>query len=131
MSKCSTEDEINHSSMQTPISGATKSGYSVHTVHQDYFDQEAQSFADSFWCHITLSGLIYYLWGVWFIIPLVLAIHSAKRSRGNSRYAELLRHGRWPFGNPNNGQNPPNKSVCSYTATIIILNIWLFVWLLG
>jgi hypothetical protein len=131
MSKCSTEDKINHSSMRTPISGAKKSGYSVHTVHQDYFDQEAQSFADSFWCHITLSGLIYYLWGMWFIIPLGLALRSAWLSTKNSRYSELLRSGRWPFENPNNGQNPPNKSVCSYAATIIILSIWFFVWFLG
>ena len=80
--------------MQMPISGAKKSGYSVHTVHQDYFDQETQSFADIFWCHIALSGLIYHLWDMWFIIPLALAIHLAKRSRENSRYAELLRRGR-------------------------------------
>ncbi len=129
MSKCFVGG-INYISMQAPIRGAEKSGYSVHTVHQDYFDQEAQSFADSFWCYVALSGLIYYLWSMWFIIPLGLAVHSIKRSKENGQYSELLRSGRWPFENPNNGQNPPNKSVCRYAATIIILSIWFFVWLL-
>ena len=130
MSKSSAGNKIDNGSIQASISGSAISGYSVHTVHQDYFDQEAQSFADSFWFYVALSGLIYYLWGMWFIIPLGLALRSAWFSTKNSRCAELLRSGRWPFENPNNGQNPPNKSVCRYAATIIILDIWFVVWLL-
>lgn len=131
MSKSSAVNKIDLGSMQVPISGSATSGCSVHTVHQDYFDQEAQSFADSFWCYIALSGLIYYLWGMWFIIPFGLALRSAWLSTKNSRYSELLRSGRWPLENPKNGQNLPNKSVCRFAATIIILSIWFFVWILG
>ena len=67
------------------------------------FNATAQKHANAFWLWLVVTGIIYYFFEWWSVIPALLAIWSAISSIGATKAASNLRNGNYRIPNPNNG----------------------------
>lgn len=67
------------------------------------FDEAAQKHANGFWANLILSGVIFYFFEWWALIPGIFCIFSIVRSISATVQAGKLRDGTYKIPNPNNG----------------------------
>ena len=78
-------------------------GLDARTATAKDFDNVAQKHANSAWGHLILSGLIFYFFEWWALIPGVFCVFSIMRSVSSTIQAGKLRNGTYKIPNPNNG----------------------------
>lgn len=78
-------------------------GIDARTATAADFDASAQKHANAFWVWLVITGIIFYFFKWWSVIPAVLAIWAVVSSIGATKAASNLRNGTYKIPNPNNG----------------------------
>ena len=78
-------------------------GIDARTATAKDFDNAAQKNANAAWFYLVLSGVIFYFFEWWALIPGVSCVFSIVTSVEATKKAQSLRDGTYKIPNPNNG----------------------------
>jgi hypothetical protein len=75
----------------------------ANTATAKDFDKAAQRHANASWYYGILSGIIFYFFSWWALIPGAMTLFVIIQSVSSTKMADNLRKGTYKIPNPNNG----------------------------